>query len=40
MDFTWQLARKVAPKEIVERYPESGIFGKSVLSIFLEVIVP
>lgn len=38
MDFTWQLARKVAPKEIVDKYPESGIFGKSIMSIFVEVM--
>ncbi len=37
MDFVWSLARKVVPKELVEAYPDSGDFGRSIWSVFMEV---
>ena len=33
MDFTWKIALEGAPKELVEKYPEKGLFGMSALSI-------
>jgi hypothetical protein len=39
MDFTWELARTVAPPEIVERYPESGKYGISPSSALAEILV-
>lgn len=29
MDFTWQLAREVAPPEIMSKYPKGGLYGKT-----------
>ncbi len=37
MDFTWTLARKVVPKELVDAYPDAGDFGRSIWPIFKEV---
>lgn len=38
MDFTWELAKKVMPQEIVERYPERGIYGTSTSAAVSEVV--
>lgn len=38
MDFTWELAKRVVPKEIVEKYPSSGIYGTSTPAAISEVV--
>ncbi|MEZ5307769.1 MAG: DUF2721 domain-containing protein [Pyrinomonadaceae bacterium] len=38
MDFTWSLAREVVPKDIVDAYPEGGIFGRNLSTAIIEVL--
>lgn len=37
MDFTWELARKAAPAELVERYPDKGIYGSDVFGALFSI---
>jgi hypothetical protein len=38
MDFTWQLAREVAPPEIMSKYPAGGKYGTTPKSALSEII--
>jgi hypothetical protein len=38
MDFTWQLAREVAPPEIMSKYPIGGLYGTTPGAAFFEII--
>jgi hypothetical protein len=38
MDFTWQLARTVAPPEIMKKYPEGGKYGTNPGAALTEIV--
>lgn len=38
MDFTWQLAREVAPPEIMSKYPAGGLYGTTPRAALSEII--
>ncbi len=37
MDFTWELARKAAPSDLVKRYPDKGIYGSDIFGAILSI---
>lgn len=38
MDFTWELARKVSPQSLVEKYPDKGMFGNDVFDAIVSIL--